>query len=161
MMDREQTIDEICQTYQAELLRFLFRIVRQWELAEDLCQETFLRAYMAGEKFQQVTHQRAWLYRVARNLAIDSLRSHARQPRSESLDQLHEGQHPATSIAIDSHMLIEESLAQLKPDVRQLFEMHYLQAMQIDEIATQIRRPSNTIRSQLFRARASMRAAAY
>ena len=76
-MDRdsiEQAIEQLYRLYYQPVLRHLERLVRQHESAEDLCQETFLRAFKHWDQLRDTTCVRSWLYWIATNTAVDYLR---------------------------------------------------------------------------------------
>lgn len=62
-----------------ELARHLLRLVKDEDIAQDLLQETLLRAHSAGGRLMQVNNARAWLYRVATNVFLNHARSKARE----------------------------------------------------------------------------------
>lgn len=79
------TVDELYQAYARELYAYLLRRLKSHESAEDLLQETFLRAWKALPKLQTPLNARPWLYRIATNLAIDASR-HQQLLTWQSLD---------------------------------------------------------------------------
>lgn len=66
--------DQLVERYQAALIGFFFRNTRDLQLAEDLAQETLLRVFNQAWDYLPVGRFRSWLFRVARNLLIDSVR---------------------------------------------------------------------------------------
>jgi len=71
---RDEALEELYHRYHRPVLLFIFRIVRQWDLAEDLVQETFIRVYNNRKSWQPRSKFTSWLYRIARNLCIDEKR---------------------------------------------------------------------------------------
>lgn len=84
-----ETLTELVEAHQAELFRYLRFVGADHATAEDLVQETFLRAFhaKAGPHAAQETGRRAWLRRIAHNLFIDHCRRHRRSPVSFSSEQ--------------------------------------------------------------------------
>src|SRR5687767_9972374 len=74
----EQAIERLYRLYYQPVLRHLERLVGQHESAEDLCQETFLKAFKHWDHLRDVTCVRRWLYRIATNTAVDYLRRQRR-----------------------------------------------------------------------------------
>jgi RNA polymerase sigma-70 factor (ECF subfamily) len=70
----QATFEQLFARYHRPLLEYLYGITRDRALAEDLVQETFLRAYAAETKLPGVTNPQAWLYRIATNVALDTSR---------------------------------------------------------------------------------------
>src|SRR6185312_8392833 len=107
-------LDTLIATYRRPLERHLRRRVGDPALAEDLAQEVFLRAWMHAPAELPELRLRAWLYRVATNVAIDALRARAGRPLMDGglLDEL---AHAAAADAEDhdERLAIEAALAQL------------------------------------------------
>jgi RNA polymerase sigma-70 factor (ECF subfamily) len=78
----ERTYLELVREYQTPILNYIYRLVGDRELAEDLTQDAFVKAYGALERLEleddAAVRRRAWLYRIAHNLATDHLRRKAR-----------------------------------------------------------------------------------
>src|SRR5258708_13651506 len=76
----------LLQRYRTPLVNFLYRMVRNREQAEDLAQEVFLRVYRAREEYVPSAKFTTWLFRIATNLALNSLRDNRYQRMEISLD---------------------------------------------------------------------------
>ena len=122
------------------------------EQAEDLTQETFLRAWRSfgGLSGMEPAAQRAWLMRTVRNLSIDAWR---RREQSE----LHRGQHrselhggPEQS---DLHLDVMDALGALEEGDRELVVMRYVEEMNSREIGEALGRPEGTVRRRLAKCR--------
>ena len=80
--------DSLYRTHHADVHRFVFRFVQDASLADELTQDAFLRAYEGRGRFRGEAPERIWLFRVARNVCLDYLRSPRSRARSTaSLDQ--------------------------------------------------------------------------
>src|SRR5438046_3361747 len=82
----QQSFELLLQRYRTPLINFLYRMVRSREQAEDLAQEVFLRVYRAREDYEPSAKFTTWLFRIATNLALNSLRDHRHQKLEISLD---------------------------------------------------------------------------
>jgi RNA polymerase sigma-70 factor, ECF subfamily len=121
------------------------------ELAEDLAQETFVRATRALQRFRGQASARTWLFAIARHVCMDELRSrHRRRRRDELLANLAERAHAGDP---SGEVLANELLAQLEPDRRAAFVLTQLFRLSYDEAATVCECPTGTIRSRVARAR--------
>src|SRR2546421_11121464 len=82
----EQSFELLLQRYRTPLVNFLYRMVRNREQAEDLAQEVFIRVYRAREEYVPSAKFTTWLFRIATNLALNSLRDHRHQKLETSID---------------------------------------------------------------------------
>src|ERR1700681_3889745 len=82
----EQSFALLLHRYRAPLINFLYRMVRNREQAEDLAQEVFIRVYRAREEYVPSAKFTTWLFRIATNLALNSVRDTRHQRIELSLD---------------------------------------------------------------------------
>src|SRR5712671_2912414 len=82
----EQSFTLLLHRYRSPLINFLYRMVRNREQAEDLAQEVFLRVYRAREEYVPSAKFTTWLFRIATNLALNSVRDNRYQRMEISLD---------------------------------------------------------------------------
>src|SRR5437879_9257909 len=82
----ERSFELLLQRYRTPLVNFLYRMVRSREQAEDLAQEVFIRVYRAREEYVPSAKFTTWLFRIATNLALNSLRDHRSQKLDISVD---------------------------------------------------------------------------
>src|SRR6202795_1835300 len=76
----------LLQKYRTPLINFLFRMVRNTATAEDLAQEVFLRVYRARKQYSPSAKFTTWLFRIATNLALNSLRDNRYHQMDVSID---------------------------------------------------------------------------
>ena len=76
---REAAYRELIRRYQRPVFSLLYRMVRDRELAEDLAQETFLKAWKALARFDPGRRFSSWIFKIAHNSALDELRRRRRQ----------------------------------------------------------------------------------
>ena len=151
---------------QDRLYRFLLRLTGDTALAEDLFQQTWIRALERPRRFDPRRPFENWLLRVARNLAIDELR----RRRPESLDEpLPSGGDRASALvapggdALDALLARERAetvrqvLASLPFLYREVLVLRFEEDMKLDEIALVIGAPTPTIKSRLARGLATLR----
>src|SRR5258708_19630246 len=82
----EQSFTLLVNRYRRPLVNFLYRMVRNREQAEDLAQEVFIRVYRAREDYGPSAKFTTWLFRIATNLALNSVRDNRYQRMEISLD---------------------------------------------------------------------------
>jgi RNA polymerase sigma-70 factor (ECF subfamily) len=146
------------------------RYMRSRELAEDVTQETFLRAWRALDTFRSEAGEglRTWLLRIAANRALDLLRAQARRP-ADSLDDRLDDQdttwEPETAdespidfaLRGDLAARLEHALGRIHPDQRLVIILSDVQGMPYDEIAAIAGVPVGTVKSRINRGRARLR----
>ena len=74
------------QKYRSPLVNFLYRMVRDTATAEDLAQEVFLRVYRARKQYSPSAKFTTWLFRIATNLALNSVRDNRHRKMEVSID---------------------------------------------------------------------------
>ncbi|MDB4968349.1 MAG: polymerase sigma-70 factor, subfamily [Myxococcales bacterium] len=126
--------------------------------ADDLVQETFLRALVARHRYQTGSNGRAWLCRILCNLAISDRRRRARDERMRArvLATTPEPETPEPPPRIDEPAL-RAALAQLDPAERRILELADVDDLSYREIARALDCPIGTVMSRLHRARRRLR----
>ncbi|WP_374982118.1 sigma-70 family RNA polymerase sigma factor [Corynebacterium sp. BF-R-2] len=149
------------------------RLTRNPQDAEDLIQETYLKAYKNFSSFKQGTNLKAWLYRIMTNTYINSYRKAQRRPTESSADELSDFQlyttsgHDATGLESaevaalkqmpDSQ--ISEAMNDLPEDYRMVVYYADVEGLAYKEIAEVMGTPLGTVMSRLHRGRKLLRAA--
>jgi len=128
----EDEFEALFLAHYDSIYRMLFRLVGSQQQAEDLAQETFLRLYRQRFPEGQEHNVRAWLFRVATNLAYNALRSGRRRERREEVagrEGMEEGNlspDPAeTALRSDERETVRQVLAGLRPRQSQLLLLRY------------------------------------
>lgn len=147
--------EELYEQYQPELLRYAARMCGDGEFAQDLVQETFLKALQSGEVFEDLgpSQRRAWLYKTMKNLFYDRYRR--AQTENAYLDTLQaETAYWEPGIQEAENQLL---LATLSPEDRTLFHLRYAEGYNASELAAMFHVPPGTIRARLSRCRALLK----
>lgn len=136
------------------IFSFLYGMVGDRHEAEDLTQETFVRALGAAERFQARALPKTWLLTIARNLAINHLKSRARRSRHKA--GAPEGS-PAAAGSPAGDAEIEETaaairaaVAELAPKHAEVFMMKVVDGLTYKEIAGIVGCPVGTVQSRMF-----------
>ena len=132
------------------------------ELAEDLAQETFLRAFRALPRFRGDGRASlgTWLVTIATRVALNELRR--RPPRLECLDTVSESMRTGEAAVAERHasaQAIERAVADLSPAYRGAFLLRELHGLDYAEIADVLEIDVGTVKSRLSRARSRLREA--
>lgn len=159
---------QLVERYQRPVYGLLLRMVRAPALAEDLAQETLIKAYRAIATFDRSRQFSSWLFKIAHNTAIDHLRKN-RPPtvplessESDRLDPLAllaapESRSPeARARGRDLAEALQEALSALRPDYREAVLLRFQQGLPYDEIADILELPLGTVKTHLHRARKQM-----
>jgi len=165
----EKSFELLLQRYRTPLVNFLYRMVRSREQAEDLAQEVFIRVYRAREEYVPSAKFTTWLFRIATNLALNSLRDHRYQKMEMSIDaplvaDAEDGDERPFEVA-DKHATVEQDLVEQerKKMIRHAIEklpekqraavlLHKYQELDYAEIAKILSCSESALKSLLFRA---------
>lgn len=143
-------IGELYGTFYNEMLSYCVNLTRNRSSAEDLVQETYLRAMTHWDGFQNLSRNqsRAWLYKTARNLVIDQARKQAHEtPVEEERLALAPFEEDLSQAAV------AQLIARLPETERALFTMRYFEGYNARELGEVFGLPSATVRSRLASAK--------
>lgn len=159
----EQRLASLYDTVGPPLGRYVLKLtLGDAQLAEDIVQEAFLRAwrYLSGHPETDAEEFRPWLYTVARRLVIDSLRSRRARPPEFITDDL--TRVAATDNDIDVFLtteVIREALRALNPEHRTILIELYYRGRAMAELADEMGVPIGTVKSRSYYAKQALRAA--
>ena len=149
------------------IFRYIMSMVHETKEAEDLTQETFLRAYRQRDSLREEGAQTTWLYRIATHVCLDRLRQYARRAPKESeadLDQVDvaEPDTPSLQKTIEQDEMsgcIQRYLAHLPDSYRAVILLHDMHELTAPEIAQLLGESLATVKIRLHRARQKLRTA--
>ena len=157
--------DLLVLKYQHKIVNLIMRYVRDPELALDIAQEAFIKAYRALPRFRGDSAFYTWMYRIAVNTAKNYLAAQRRRPMDVELDlqdpeqydlhaKLKETDTPE-GVALSNELkeTVERAIAALPEDLRTAIILRELEGMSYEEIAQTMECPVGTVRSRIFRAR--------
>ena len=170
----EQSFALLLQRYRSPLVNFLYRMVRNREQAEDLAQEVFIRVYRARADYVPSAKFTTWLFRIATNLALNSVRDTRHQRMEISLDapvtaDAEEGDERTLDVAdkrpdIEQHLveearkeMIRHAIDKLPEKQRAAVLLHKYQELDYAEIAKILSCSESALKSLLFRAYEALR----
>jgi len=143
-----RAVEELFRRYEPPIVRYLQRLTRNSEIAVDLFQDTFLRAYVNLGVYDSRRPFRPWLYRIATNLGLDWLRH-----RTPALPAGGGPEAPpsveAVVVARDLARQVEQAVAELADDHRTVFLLRHYQQLGYAEIAQIVGSPEGTVRSRM------------
>ena len=157
--------DLLVLKYQHKIVNLVMRYVRDPELALDITQEAFIKAYRALPRFRGDSAFYTWMYRIAVNTAKNHLAAQRRRPLDVELDlqdpeqydlhaKLRETDTPeGVTLGKELKETVERAIAGLPEDLRTAIILRELEGMSYEEIAQTMECPVGTVRSRIFRAR--------
>ena len=150
--------DALCTEFRPDVFRFAFWLARDRSVAEDVVQETFMRAWRAIDSLAEAGSARPWLLTIAR-------REHARLYERKRLDtvdidDLTNSDDPAlASQPGEDHSEVRAAILALEPDYREPLVLQVLMGYSTEEIATHLGINPGAVLTRLFRARQKLKAA--
>ena len=151
-----EAFEQLYRAWQTRLFRYLLRMVGDSGAAEELTNDTMVAAWKAAPGFKGQSKVSTWLFAIARNKALNSLRR--RQPETVEVEE-------AMAVAASSggqeqsvsrnrlHTTMKDALQQLSPEHREVMELTFYQELSYQEIAEIMQCPVNTVKTRMFYAK--------
>ena len=161
----KRAFDLLVTRYQHRIISVISRYVHDWAEAQDVAQDTFIRAYRALGNFRGDAQFYTWLYKIAVNTAKNWLVSQGRRPPTDDVDAVDAVQYDAGSRLRDTdtperelmRREIEQTVADvveaLPDELRMAITLREVDGLSYEEIADTMGCPIGTVRSRIFRAR--------
>ncbi len=160
----EAAFAEIVHHFQRRVYRVAYALTRNAADADDLAQETFVRAYQAIGRFRVGEPMYPWLSRITVNLAYSLFRRRRRRPETAIEPLVEAGRQfgveddPAEHAAeSERHARLAEAFGALSPEHQAVLTLRVVEDMTYDEIARTLNVPVGTVMSRLSRARTELR----
>ncbi|MCX6179147.1 MAG: sigma-70 family RNA polymerase sigma factor [Chlorobiales bacterium] len=137
--------------------------------AEDLVQETYLKAYRFFNSFERGTNCKAWLFKILKNNYINRFRKNSKEPGKVDYDLIKDFYHSIKDVRNDTteadsdyfHSLLHEEVYQalhsLPEEFREVIQLCDIEGFTYEEIANMVESPIGTVRSRLYRGRKLLR----
>jgi len=155
--------------HRAPVVHFLYRMVQNDAVSEELAQEVFLRVYRSRATYEPTAKFTTWLFRIATHLALNWIRDGKREKGQESLsaDVLDgvERQVPDKQLTVEQELVYEVKLKEVREAIGMLPEkqraavmMHKYEELEYSQIAKALNCSESAVKSLLFRAYETLRA---
>lgn len=164
----EKAISVLVGRYLTDVYNFSLKLTGDKQAAEDISQNSFVKAWKNIRKFEGRSKFRTWLFTVARNSAIDWLRERKELPVSAF--EINKGENMLLNTLVDDNPLPDELLAkaedtqfvqmllsELNPLYRDVLSLRYEKSLTYEEIGKILKRPLHTVKSQHRRALIALR----
>ena len=148
-----RAFDTLVTKYQRPIFNGAFRMLNQYEDAEDVTQSVFMKAFEHLDRFDQQHKFFSWLYRILINESLNLLnqrKSHGEQ-NSDSLPEMKDRHKNQNDVELEKD--VQEALMDLKPDYRSVIVLNHFQGFSYIEMSDILGIPEKTVKSRLFTAR--------
>ena len=161
--DRE-AFGEIVERFQTRIFSFCYQFFRDRDIATEMAQETFFRAYRYIKKYDPKRKFSTWIYSIAKNICIDEKRKMDRgrtlslyDANTTHLQIYQKSQHlkdpSQIALSLEDRMILEEAIAQLPEKYRLALILCYFQELSYQEIADTMGLSMNLVKVRIFRAK--------
>ncbi len=145
------------------LFNLAIYLTRSRSQADDLVQETYLRAFRFSHRFEPGTNLRAWLLQILRNTFLTFYRLREREPALAE-DGVPDWDTPVfheapeqTGASMEAHTDLERALSHLPPEFRMVLLLAEVECMPLEEVARVMECPVGTVKSRIFRGKERLR----
>ncbi|MGB9721624.1 MAG: RNA polymerase sigma factor [bacterium] len=151
----ERAMSEIVTMYKQLIFTIVYRLLKDYDMSLDVCQEVFIKAFQKIHKLNKPEKFKSWLCSIARNLCYDYLRKKkyvlqkSELPESDPAPEVYSG--------IRKRIIIQNAIAKLNPRDRLLLTLYYYQNFDIKEIAEIVKITPENVKVSLGRARIRLR----
>jgi RNA polymerase sigma-70 factor, ECF subfamily len=149
----------LVRRWQQPVARFVFHLVGQKDLVQDLCQEVFLRVFLAAPRYRETGQFSAWLHRIALNVVRDFSRRQGRELKLyQEAELLSDSPGPDTCSEHQELVRhISQAVNDLPEPLRVVLVLRHYQDMSFEQMARMLETPASTLKSRftaaLFRLR--------
>lgn len=147
--DDERAFTALVRRWQKPVARFLARVVIDDDRVQDLCQDVFLRVYMARQRYREGDTFSTWLFQIALNIARDEIRKKRRGGGPLQVSAA------ANAAALDADLeqkeiatTISHAVARLPPAQREVLALRHDQGMNFEQMARVLGTPASTLKSR-------------
>lgn len=158
LMSRRETQEKgmkmIMDTYQSRLYWYIRRIITDEDLAKDILQEVFIKAYQNFSQFKKESKLYTWLYRIASNEALQQLNKQNKMPKVKDAEEYLAGQMASENInKSEVQRLLTEAIQSLPEKQKMVFSLRYYEEMPYEEMSKVLDMSVGTLKTNYHYAR--------
>jgi RNA polymerase sigma-70 factor (ECF subfamily) len=142
--------------HHVRVFRFVLRLVRNESVAEDLISEVFLDVWRQANRFEGRSAVSTWLLAIARFKALSALRRKSDEALDDEAAEAIEDQSDDPEVAVqkkDTSEVLRKCLGALSPEHREVIDLVYYHEKSVEEVASIVGIPENTVKTRMFYAR--------
>ncbi len=149
---------DLVASMERPLFYYALKLTRREDVALDILQETWLRAFRSIRNLKEPERLRAWLYTLAHGIFVDvvrrdNVRARVEEEHAAAFDEAI----PDEALATDNMAAVHDALDQLEPHLREVLVLHFLEDFPISEISRIVGCPEGTVKSRLHYAKKAIK----
>ncbi len=156
----QEAFEQLMSRYKDKIVNYLYQVCGDYQKAQELGQETFIRVYFKADKYRPIAPLSSWIYAIATNLARSAARRDIRKA-AVSLDDIPNEYLAGTYCEdrADSGLVrnLRQALDELSPRYRVPVVLKDLEGFSQEEIAVMLKKPVGTIKARISRGRMQLR----
>ena len=152
----KQALEQLFARHSARIYRFVLRITGNAALSEDIVSEVFLEVWRRPGRFEGKAQVSTWMFAIARNKALQALRSRWQKPSDEdgAAEVADSADDPEAAVQEKSRSIVlRKCLSRLSPIQREIIDLVYYHEKSVAEVAQIVGIPTGTVKTRMFRAR--------
>ena len=157
----KEGLTEIIRTHRDGLTLYIYSIVGNMDLAEEIMEDTFVKLYVKKPKYSGKSSFKTWLYALGKYTATDYIRKESRisvTPYDNVIDISDEENLEHTAVKGEEKIILHKAMQRLKPDYEQVLYLTYFEEFTNDEAAKVMNKTNRQIRNLLYNAKKALKA---
>ncbi len=157
----KEGLAEVIRTHRDGLTLYIYSIVGNMDLAEEIMEDTFVKLYVKKPKYSGKSSFKTWLYALGKYTATDYIRKESRisvTPYDNVIDISDEENLEHTAVKGEEKIILHKAMQRLKPDYEQVLYLTYFEEFTNDEAAKVMNKTNRQIRNLLYNAKKALKA---
>lgn len=156
----DSAVSELVRDYSDGLILYIYNYVRNLDVAEELCNETFIRLVVKRPKFKGKSSFKTFLYSIGRHTALDYLRKHKRRVEVplDEVGELKSDANPELAYILnEQNEMLRRAMLRLKPEYSQVLWLTYFEDLSAQATAEVMNKTVRSVESLLYRAKPALK----